>query len=112
MILAFLTLCAALLLSGLFGYLIWRIFRLAGRDRAATRQIAGTAERDVLTGLPNHLRLNDRITQAVAVARRHKQKLAVLFVDLDAFEHINDAVGHPAGDKLLQSVAIRLVACL
>jgi diguanylate cyclase (GGDEF)-like protein len=67
---------------------------------------------DILTGLPNHVGLNDRISQAIAVAHRHKKKLAVLFLDLDAFEHINDSFGHPVGDKLLQSVAKRLVVCL
>jgi diguanylate cyclase (GGDEF)-like protein len=56
--------------------------------------------------------LNDRIGQAIALARRHTRKVAVLFLDLDGFKHINDSLGHPVGDKLLQSVAKRLVACI
>jgi len=109
---AFLTLCAILLLSGLTGYLFRHIFHHASTGPAATQEIAGTAERDSLTGLPNHRRLEDRISQAIAVAHRHKKKLAVLFLDLDALGHINDSLGRPIGDKILQSVAKRLVACL
>ena len=56
--------------------------------------------------------LNDRIGQAIALARRHANKVAVLFLDLDGFKHINDSLGHPIGDKLLQSVAKRLVDCV
>jgi predicted signal transduction protein with EAL and GGDEF domain len=56
--------------------------------------------------------LNDRVTQAIALARRHKKHTAVLFLDLDGFKHINDSLGHGVGDKLLQSIATRLVACV
>jgi len=83
-----------------------------GSKWRAERRIVRLAYFDTLTGLPNRTRLNDRISQAIAVAHRHKTKLAVLFLDLDAFEHINVSLGHPIGDKLLQSVARRLVACL
>jgi len=74
--------------------------------------LAHTAEHDALTGLPNRLLLNDRIDQAIALARRHAGKIAVLFMDLDGFKHINDSLGHSVGDKLLQSVAKRLLACV
>ena len=56
--------------------------------------------------------LNDRVSQAIALARRHAKQVAVLFLDLDGFKHINDSLGHPIGDKLLQSVAKRLVDCV
>jgi diguanylate cyclase len=62
--------------------------------------------------LPNRLMLNDRLTQAISLARRNGHQLAVLFLDLDGFKHINDSLGHAIGDKLLQSVAARLSACV
>jgi diguanylate cyclase (GGDEF)-like protein/PAS domain S-box-containing protein len=80
--------------------------------RAMTLQIAHLAQHDGLTGLPNRMLLNDRIKQAIALASRHMKKLAVLFLDLDGFKHINDSLGHQIGDKLLQSIAKRLVDCL
>src|SRR6202043_3463953 len=56
--------------------------------------------------------LNDRVSQAIAWAQRHSKEVAVLFLDLDGFKHINDSLGHPMGDKLLQSIAKRLVECV
>jgi diguanylate cyclase (GGDEF)-like protein len=79
---------------------------------AMARQMAHSAEHDFLTGLPNRMLLNDRVGQAIALARRHTRKVAVLFLDLDGFKHINDSLGHPVGDKLLESVAKRLVDCI
>jgi diguanylate cyclase (GGDEF)-like protein len=103
---------ATVLLSGLGAYLIRRSFRDATAARATAQQITHTAEHDFLTGLPNRMRLNDRISHGIALARRHKNKVAVLFLDLDGFKHINDSLGHPIGDKLLQSIAMRLLACI
>jgi diguanylate cyclase (GGDEF)-like protein/PAS domain S-box-containing protein len=80
--------------------------------RELARQTTHSAEHDFLTDLPNRMLLNDRIGQAIALARRHQKKLAVLFLDLDGFKHINDSLGHPLGDKLLQSIAKRLVDCV
>jgi diguanylate cyclase (GGDEF)-like protein/PAS domain S-box-containing protein len=80
--------------------------------RALAEKVIHSAEHDFLTGLPNRLLLNDRIGQAIGLAERHKHLVAVLFLDLDGFKHINDSLGHPAGDKLLQSVSGRLMDCV
>jgi diguanylate cyclase (GGDEF)-like protein/PAS domain S-box-containing protein len=87
------------------------VFRDVSIARAISIQMTHSAEHDSLTGLPNRLLLSDRVTQAIAFARRHMKRLAVLFLDLDGFKHINDSLGHPVGDKLLQSIAKRLVDC-
>ena len=88
------------------------VFRDVSTTRALALRMAHQAQHDVLTDLPNRLLLNDRLTQAMALARRHKNKLAVLFLDLDRFKHINDSLGHDIGDRLLQAVAHRLLGCV
>ena len=80
--------------------------------RAKSLEMAHSAQHDVLTDLPNRVLFNDRLTQAIALAERQGKQLAVMFVDLDHFKKINDSLGHGVGDKLLQSVAGRLMACV
>jgi diguanylate cyclase (GGDEF)-like protein len=83
-----------------------------GVAQATALEMTHAAEHDALTGLPNRLLLNDRIGQAIAAAHRNKKTVAVLFLDLDGFKHINDSLGHAIGDKLLQSIGKRLVDCV
>ena len=88
------------------------VFRDVSAARAMSLQMSHSAQHDFLTGLPNRMLFNDRVNQAIALAPRHMKKVAVLFLDLDGFKHINDSLGHPVGDKLLQSIALRLVNCV
>jgi diguanylate cyclase (GGDEF)-like protein/PAS domain S-box-containing protein len=88
------------------------VLRDVSAARAMALQILHSAEHDFLTGLPNRLLLSDRVGQAISMAARHGNKVAVLFLDLDGFKHINDSLGHPAGDKLLQSAGKRLADCV
>jgi len=88
------------------------VFHDVSTARALSLKLAYSAEHDSLTELPNRLLLNDRLTQAITVARRHHAGLAVLYLDLDRFKSINDSLGHTVGDRLLQAVATRLSACV
>ncbi|MGH8329449.1 MAG: diguanylate cyclase domain-containing protein, partial [Pseudomonas sp.] len=65
---------------------------------------------DVLTELPNSTLLGDRLNQSLALSRRHDKQLAVMFLGLDRFKRINNALGHPAGDEILKRVGRNLVA--
>jgi diguanylate cyclase (GGDEF)-like protein/PAS domain S-box-containing protein len=78
------------------------------KRKVAEERIQFLAYSDALTGLPNRRLLQDRLTQALASARRQKSRVALLFLDLDKFKNINDSLGHAVGDLLLQEVAGRL----
>ena len=88
------------------------VFRDVSATRALEKELTDSAHHDFLTGLPNRILLNDRIGQAISLAHRQGCHAAVLFLDLDGFKQINDSLGHSLGDKLLQSVAKRLLECV
>ncbi len=88
------------------------VFHDVSATRALSLRMSYLAQHDSLTDVPNRAVFGDRLTQAIIMAHRHREKLAVLFVDLDRFKHINDTLGHHVGDQLLQSVARRLRGCV
>jgi diguanylate cyclase (GGDEF)-like protein len=71
-------------------------------------ELARLSGHDPLTNIPNRMLMLDRLINAIALARRHKARIAVLFIDLDCFKQINDTMGHGVGDEVLQLVAQRL----
>ncbi len=89
---------------------------LTVRDMTARREAEETirrlASRDPLTGLPNRLLFDDRLTQTVERARRNPQEFAVMLLDLDRFKLVNESLGMAKGDQLLREVARRLVTVL
>ena len=76
--------------------------------KLAEERIQRVAHHDSLTGLPNRLLFNDRLDQAMSLARRESSQFALLYLDLDKFKPVNDTLGHAAGDELLQGVATRI----
>jgi diguanylate cyclase (GGDEF)-like protein/PAS domain S-box-containing protein len=88
------------------------VFHDVSVARAMGAGISHLAQHDILTNLPNRTLMQDRLTQTIAAASRNDLRIAVLFLDLDGFKHINDSLGHATGDRLLQLVAKRLLAAV
>jgi diguanylate cyclase (GGDEF)-like protein/PAS domain S-box-containing protein len=88
------------------------VFHDVSTARALSMRMLHLAQHDSLTDLPNRILFSDRLTQAMAMVHRHGKKLALLYLDIDRFKHVNDSSGHAAGDRLLQSIAERLRACV
>jgi diguanylate cyclase (GGDEF)-like protein/PAS domain S-box-containing protein len=88
------------------------VFRDVSVARALAHRLAYSAGHDELTDLPNRMLFNDRLAQALALARRNNRQIALLFLDVDGFKPVNDSFGHAVGDRLLQSVAHRLRGCV
>jgi diguanylate cyclase (GGDEF)-like protein/PAS domain S-box-containing protein len=82
------------------------------RRKEAEEALLRMANHDALTGLPNRLLLQDRLAQAIVQAQRNGRQVGVMFVDLDRFKHINDSLGHEAGDQLIVEIGRRLSAAL
>ncbi len=88
------------------------VFHDVSVARSMVLKMSHLAQHDLLTDLPNRLLLNDRLEQTISLALRNRTQLAVLYIDLDRFKHINDSLGHLIGDKLLQSITHRLLSCI
>lgn len=90
-------------------YLLRRLRRASGQLQISQDKARYLAFHDTLTGLPNRALFEDRLRRALVNADRDKGRVALLYVDLDRFKHINDTLGHPAGDELVRQTAVRLV---
>jgi diguanylate cyclase (GGDEF)-like protein/PAS domain S-box-containing protein len=88
------------------------VFRDVSAARALSFRMSYLTQHDSLTDLPNRTLFSDRLTEAIAMAQRYRRNLAVLYLDVDRFKNINDSLGHDVGDRLLQSIAVRLYTCV
>ena len=82
------------------------------RQKQAEEALLRLANHDALTGLPNRVLMQDRLGQAIMHAHRAGRQVAVMFIDLDRFKHVNDSLGHDAGDALIVEIARRLSGSL
>ncbi|MCK6391910.1 MAG: EAL domain-containing protein, partial [Azonexus sp.] len=88
------------------------VFTDISERKQSEARIHHLAHHDALTGLPNRLLLDDRISQGILNSRRAKRQMAIIFVDLDRFKNINDTLGHEIGDSLLVQAAQRGLSVL
>ncbi|NCC35422.1 MAG: diguanylate cyclase, partial [Chloroflexia bacterium] len=95
-----------------FMELVGQLLAIAIEQHEHTRQLAYQSYHDPLTGLPNRLLFEDRLHQALEIARRSGNLMAVMMLDLDRFKQINDTLGHTVGDTLLIQLARRFEGCV
>ncbi len=88
------------------------IFHHISKSSTVMEKTSRLAWYDHLTGLPNLAMFNECISQSISMAQRHSKRVALLFLDMDDFKAVNDTFGHMFGDKILQSVAVRLTDCV
>ncbi|KKO09323.1 hypothetical protein LCGC14_0036640 [marine sediment metagenome] len=88
------------------------VFHDACHSPTQSSKLAYQAQHDALTGLPNRVLLAERLSRAIGLAKRHQHKVALIYLDLDAFKPINDSLGHAIGDALLKLVSDRLSDCV
>ncbi|MFL0805974.1 MAG: PAS domain S-box protein [Oceanobacter sp.] len=88
------------------------VFSDISQIKQSQEELAYLAHHDPLTGLPNRLLLNERLEQAIHRAARHNSQFTLMFLDIDNFKHINDSLGHPVGDQLLQALAAILAEAI
>jgi diguanylate cyclase (GGDEF)-like protein len=96
----------------IFAAALYYIFRLNRRLRQSLEMASHLAQHDVLTGLPNRILFADRLQRAILKAKRDKNLLAVIFVDVDHFKSINDGYGHQEGDEVLKAFSNRMIASI
>ena len=89
-----------------------RLRKTEARVAELERRLSEMSQLDPLTGLPNHRRFSDRLSQALLQAQRHRGAVGVLYLDLDRFKRINELLGHDGGDEVLRQMAVRLAGAL
>ncbi len=97
------------IIGGFQARFLWNVLT---RLKHTNEQVSHLALHDTLTSLPNRILFYDRLNQEIALARRNKELIAVLFLDLDGFKVVNDTLGHGVGDMLLREAAKRILACV
>ncbi|WP_244507935.1 bifunctional diguanylate cyclase/phosphodiesterase [Mesorhizobium sp. ORS 3428] len=99
---------ALVVAGGVLTFLLRRLRRASAALQTSQDQAQYLAFHDTLTGLPNRALFEDRLRRTLSITRHDAAKVALLYLDLDRFKHVNDTLGHPAGDELVRQTAARL----